>query len=158
MNNRTIYDILLSLSYANDKELKDNIVSILEESGLLDEIEVNALDVFIKKCMDLDGIPKPETLASFDVMYQNANKIIPTSIEDFTKIFISNKKKKNLQLALTDAALNIDLSNVSYADSSIKSYIDIAAKGYLNGTFPTVNAAVNYIKQQSQIELGLVVE
>ena len=67
-------------------------------------------------------------------------------------------KDQNPTKTLTDAALNIDLSNVSYADSSIKSYIDIAAKGYLNGTFPTVTAAVNYIKQQSQIELGLVVE
>jgi hypothetical protein len=67
-------------------------------------------------------------------------------------------KDQNPTQTLTDAALNIDLSNVSYADSSIKGYIDIAAKGYLNGTFPTETAAVNYIKQQAQIELGLVVK
>lgn len=58
---------------------------------------------------------------------------------------------------LTKTALNINLCNVTYADSTIKGYIDTATKGYMNGTF-SKEAAINYIKQQSQIELGLMIK
>lgn len=57
---------------------------------------------------------------------------------------------------LTASALELNLTNVTYADSAIKGYIDEAAKGYVNYTF-TKEAAKNYIRQQAQIELGLVV-
>lgn len=57
---------------------------------------------------------------------------------------------------LSDAILNIHLYNTSYVDSSIKEYIDEAARGYINGTFPTKSAALKYVRQQAQIELGLV--
>ena len=57
-----------------------------------------------------------------------------------------------------NSALGINLCNVTYADSSIKSYIDIATTGYLSGTFPSREAAINYVKQQAAIELGLIVD
>jgi ABC-type glycerol-3-phosphate transport system substrate-binding protein len=57
-----------------------------------------------------------------------------------------------------DAALTINLSNVTYADATIKSYIDSASEGYNNGTYATIDDAVNYIKDQAKTELGLAVE
>lgn len=66
-------------------------------------------------------------------------------------------KEQNPVETLTKAALDINLTNVTYADSAIKSYIDEATKGYVNGSF-SKEAALNYIKQQAKIELGLITE
>lgn len=58
---------------------------------------------------------------------------------------------------LTEAVLDINLTNATYADSAIKTYIDEATKGYVNGSF-SKEAAINYIKNQARIELGLIVD
>lgn len=66
-------------------------------------------------------------------------------------------KEQNPVSTLCESALSLNLSNVTYADATIKSYIDTATKSYLNGSF-SKEAAMNYVKKQAQIELGLVVE
>lgn len=58
---------------------------------------------------------------------------------------------------LVEAACKLDMTHVTYADSAIKSYVDEAAKGYVNGSF-SKDAAMNYIRQQAKIELGLIIK
>jgi len=53
------------------------------------------------------------------------------------------------------AAEGIDLSAVTYQDSSIKAFIDDASTGYNAGTYATIDDAVQYIKDQSATVLGI---
>lgn len=55
-------------------------------------------------------------------------------------------------------AKTLSLKNVTYSDSSIKSYIDKASEGYNNGTYKTIDDAIQFIKDQAKTELGLAVE
>lgn len=54
-------------------------------------------------------------------------------------------------------AKTLSLKNVTYSDSTIKSYIDKASEGYNNGTY-TLDQAIQFIKDQAKTELGLAVE
>lgn len=58
---------------------------------------------------------------------------------------------------LTEAACELDMTHVTYADSAIKAYVDEAAKSYVSGGF-SKEAAIAYIEQQAKIELGLIIK
>lgn len=53
------------------------------------------------------------------------------------------------------AAEGINLSNVTYQDATIKTYIDNASKAYNEGTYATVEEAIQYIEDQAASELGI---
>lgn len=53
------------------------------------------------------------------------------------------------------AAEGINLSNVTYQDASIKSFIDEAADAYNSGTYATVDDAVKYVEDKCASELGI---
>ena len=60
--------------------------------------------------------------------------------------------------AWADAAEGIDLSNTTYADSTIKGYIDAASTAYNTGEAATVDDAIAMIKKDAETNLGLIVE
>lgn len=53
------------------------------------------------------------------------------------------------------SAEGINLSNVTYQDASIKSFIDEAATAYNSGTYTSVDDAVKYIEDKCASELGI---
>ncbi|MGN0435051.1 MAG: extracellular solute-binding protein [Wujia sp.] len=53
------------------------------------------------------------------------------------------------------AAEGLDLSSVTYADSSITSYLEEASTAYNAGTYATVDEAIQYITDKCESELGL---
>ena len=88
-------DILFSLSTALDLELKDKILLLLNDSGVLEKPEKDLVKEFETLCKEVNGIPIQGTLVSRDVEnYSTARVINKESIEDFTKIFIDLKKKQ----------------------------------------------------------------
>lgn len=50
--------------------------------------------------------------------------------------------------AWAEAALKIDLSNATYMDATLKGYMDKASEAYNNGTYKTVEEAIQYVKDQ----------
>lgn len=56
------------------------------------------------------------------------------------------------------AAEGINLSNVTYQDATIKTYIDDAATAYNAGTYATVDEAIQYIEDQASSQLGISAE
>ena len=54
-----------------------------------------------------------------------------------------------------DAAKEINLSNTTYQDSTIKNYIDEASEAYNSGEYKSVDDAIAYIKNKSNTQLGI---
>lgn len=54
-----------------------------------------------------------------------------------------------------DASEKINQSFRTYQDSTIRAYIDEAAKGYTAGTYSTVDDAVAYVQDQANTQLGI---
>lgn len=53
------------------------------------------------------------------------------------------------------AAEGLDLSNVTYADSNLKTYIDKASEAYNAGTLASIEDAIKEIESKAETELGL---
>jgi len=57
-----------------------------------------------------------------------------------------------------DASAALDQSKRSYADSTIRGYIDDAAKAYTSGTYSSVDEAMQSVKDQAKTQLGIDAE
>ena len=54
-----------------------------------------------------------------------------------------------------DAAAGIQQGAVTYQDKNYEALISDAANGYITGTYATVDDALNYVKEQSNVTLGI---
>ena len=53
------------------------------------------------------------------------------------------------------ASEGINQSMRTYQDSTIRAFIDEAAKGYTSGTYATVEDAIAYVQNESKTKLGI---
>lgn len=117
--------------------------------------------------------PNPE-LAAYLLYELCCDADMMYTISDKTGDFVNNQKAVDKLIAdgkgaqdflggqnpfsvWNENAKTLSLKNVTYSDSTIKTYIDTASKNYNNGTY-TLDEAIQYIKDQAKTELGLAVE
>ena len=112
----------------------------------------------------VDGCPNTE-LAAFLIYSLCCDEDIMYTLACDTLDFVNNKAVIDKEIANGDgaseilggqnpvatwaeAAPGIDLSNASYLDSELKNYITDAAAAYNEGTLDSVDAALDYVKDQ----------
>ena len=105
--NITIYDLLFSLTKINNQDTINYILDKLTLSNVLDTDENKILDEFNKLNEDLGSLPTSGILVNKNPMYQTANTIQEDSLEEMTKLYISNKKKMKIASFLTNSAMEI---------------------------------------------------
>ena len=111
----TIYNLLISVANSENEELKDEVITALEDhTSLLDKIELEVLQEFKQLCEEVCGIPKIGTLVARNQTYQNSPIIDVNSLMDYVNIFISNKKNIKMHSTLLDGFEKYTTGKINY--------------------------------------------
>lgn len=122
----TIYDLLYSVTVATNEETQNFVINQLKDTTELDVDEKKVLNTFISLKDEIKSIPSSGTLVSRDMAFSSAKTINESSLEDLTKIFISNKTKMKLTSELTNIAMDIAKpgSNIKEAQEKLLKIIN----------------------------------
>lgn len=97
--------LLLSINTIN---IKNDILSTLKNSNILDESDKKLIEEYELLCENLGDIPKPSILVDSNPIYINVPIINnDESLLDYTRLFINNKKKLKVAQELSSSAAKL---------------------------------------------------
>ena len=110
----SIKDIILSISNAQDKEIKEKVLEILNDCRHLDKPEKDLIFMYESLCNDVGGVPTIQTLVAKEPTLSEARVIINTSLVEYTKIFVKNKQTIKMNNIITESTSNYISGKISF--------------------------------------------
>lgn len=109
-----IIDILVSVSNANDVDIKNKVLDIVKDCKHLNEIELKNIKKYEDLCDSVGGVPTVQTLVAKDSVFSNGRFIAKESIVEYAKIFINNIKNRKMGDIISKNVSEYQAGNINF--------------------------------------------